>query len=746
MQKIKWKLKEYNEEIVHKLSKDLNFDRLVAILLNVKGIITKEEGKNFVYPDFINNLYNPFLFKDMDKAIKRIHKAINSKENIVIYGDRDVDGVSSGSLVYRALKQCGASVKVFVPSGDDGYGLNETLVEKYNEMGCDLLITVDNGITAFKAVEKANSLNIDVIVTDHHTSEETLPEAFAVINPKCDDNYAFKDLAGVGVAYKVIFALFFSYSKYYDREIVVMDLETTGFSTDDEIIEIGAIKLKNLIKIDEFHKYVKSTKPISDEIRELTGITDEKLFSADPISKVINKFYKFIKDTVLVGHNINEFDLPFVKREIKAHIKGVKINNETIDTLSLAREHLNLKSNKLSKVASFFNIEIPGEFHNAYYDAQITTEIFKKFYKVTKKMKNLLEDFSEYAVLGTLADVVTLTDENRLIVKKGLEQLKKTDHIGLNMLMKKLKIDKKSLTSKIMSWKIIPLLNAPGRMGMAEKSLQLLITDKKHEAEEIVDELLIINQKRKDKQQLNFGKVMDILEEKVDVEKDKIFIIDIKDMEHGVTGVIANRIKDMYYRPVVILIIKDGEGIGTARSIEQFKIYDAFKQCEDLFKEFGGHKYAVGFSLKEENVEALKDRLKKIANETLEIDDLAPVLEIDAEIDPDILNVKLLKKFEEVFAPYGEDNNEPMFVIRDMKLLNLQPIGADRRHLKLKIGSRENLSFDALWWGGMDKDFDFMIGKKYDIVFRAEINNWNNRETVSLIIEDVKASQKNIND
>lgn len=741
MKKIVWKIKEHNEDIVKRLSKELKVDRIIAILLNVKGILTKSEGKDFLCPDLINNLHNPFLFKDMEKAVNRLRKAIDMKEHIVIYGDRDVDGVSSSSMVFRALKQCGAKVEVFVPRGDDGYGINEKLVEQYYKNGCNLIITVDNGVTAFAAVKKANELNIDFIITDHHTSEEHLPEAFAVINPKCEDGYPFKGLAGVGVAFKLVFAFFFSYTKYYNKEIVVLDLETTGLDKEDEIIEIGAVKLRNMVNQEEFHKFIKPHKPIKEEIKELTGITDEKLFSAKPVSFVIEEFYKFIKDSILVGHNINGFDMLFIKRDIKKYL-NINIKNETIDTLILSREHLNLKDNKLGSVARFFNIHIPGKYHGAYYDTLVTVEIFKKFYKITKKVQKQLEKFSEYAVLGTLADVVTLTDENRLIVKKGLEQLKNTDIVGLEILIKKLNIDKNSLNSKTMSWKIIPLLNAPGRMGMAEKSLQLLITDNKKEAENIVEELLVINQKRKDKQQLNFTKVMDILEDKVDIQNDKIFIIDIKDMEHGVTGVIANRIKDMYYRPVVILIVKDGEGVGTARSIEQFKMFEAFRQCEDLFIEYGGHKYAVGFSLKEENIDNLKNRLKKIADKSLQLEDLVPVLEIDTEIEPEVLNLKLLKKMEEVFSPYGEDNNEPLLLMKNLKLLNLQTIGVDKKHLKLRVGTENNQIFDALWWGGIEKEFDFMLGNNYDLAFRPEINTWRNRETVSLIIEGVRQSEK----
>ncbi|MDD5065458.1 MAG: single-stranded-DNA-specific exonuclease RecJ [bacterium] len=735
-----WKLKSHDEETISRLGLELGFNRFFAVLLNSKGVQDRESARSFLNPDLINDLHNPFLFRDMQKAVDRIRKALEAKEKIFIYGDRDVDGVSSSAMVYRALKKLNGRVEVFVPSAKDGYGINTEYVEQFKAGGCNLIITVDNGISEFDAVKKAVENGMDVIITDHHTPGEKLPEALAVLNPKCEENYPFKDLAGVGVAYKLLCGIFLSYSQFYDREIVVLDLETTGFELNEEIIEIGAVKYRNFIKTGEFHKYVKPPKALSREVQDLTGITEEQLQNEEPISRVIGGFYEFIKDAVLVGHNITGFDIHFLRRDIKTCL-DIKIKNEMVDTLELARSYLHLPHNKLESVAAYFHIKEEGKFHGAMVDARVTYEIFKKFFKVTKKIKNILEAFSEYAVLGSIADVVPLRDENRLIVRKGLEKLKSTDIIGLEILLKKLNISQKTLTARALSWKVIPILNAAGRMGIADKALKLLISDSYKEAEKIVDELLILNQQRKDKQQVNFDKVMGILEQKVDVEKDKIFIIDIEDMEHGVTGVIANRILEMFYRPVVILILKDGEGVGTARSIEQFKIFEAFKQCRDLFIDFGGHKYAVGFSIKQENLEAFKTRLRAIAEKELKEEDLIPVLEIDAEISLDDLTVNMMKKMEQLFEPFGEDNDEPLFLLKDVRLYNVQMIGSNKKHLKLRVGKDDRHIFDALFWGGVAQGKDFAVGEQYHIVFRPEINTWNNKESVSLIIEDVKSAQ-----
>ncbi len=740
MKKI-WKIKKIDEEIISHLCKDMGIDRITAMLLNIRGINSKEEGNNFFNPDFTAVFHNPFLIKDMEKAVERVRKAIEEKEYICIFGDRDVDGVSSSALLYESLKKLNAHVDVSVPRGDEGYGLSEKVVDSFNKSGCKLIITVDNGITSFKAVEKANKNNMDVIITDHHTPEEKLPAAIAVINPKCEDNYPFKDLAGVGVVYKFIYSLFYSYTPYYNKEIVAVDLETTGLDLDDDqIIEIGAVKMRNFVQTGKFQEFIKPSGPLSGEVKKITGITDKELSTAGPASSVIKEFNRFINGAVLVGHNIDEFDLKFIKRYIRKYLDK-DIENETIDTLKLARAHLNLTNNKLSDVALFFKIKSTRRSHRAYADALIVVEIFKMFFKITKKIKKILEEFIEYAVLGTLADVVPLNDENRMIVKYGLERIRNTSIIGIDILLKKMNIDKETLTSRTLVWNVIPVLNSPGRMGMADKSLKLLLTQDEDEAGKIADEIISINEDRKSRQGIIFNKIMDTLEDKVDIKHDKIFIIDIQDVAHGVTGIIANKIKDLYYRPIVVLVVNDDLGIGSGRSIEQFMIHEAFKKCEDLFIDFGGHKYAVGFSIKSEKIEEFKDRLKKIADQSLEDEDLLPVLGIDAEISGELLSTSLIKKIEQRFAPYGQENNEPLFLIKNLELSNLIPIGKDKKHLKLIMETEGTRSFDALLWSGTEKDYQFMIGKNYDLVFKPQINLWKNKESVSLIVEDMRLSE-----
>ncbi len=193
MKKI-WKIKEHNRDIVEQLCREMKVDNVTAVLLNVRGINNREECEKYFYPEMIRDFHNPFLLKDMEKAVERVRKAFDENEKICIYGDRDVDGVSGAVMLYRALEKCKAQVDVSVPEGDDGYGLNMGTIDSFHESGCGLVITVDNGITSFDAIKKANEYNMDVIVIDHHTPEEArLPDAYAIINPKCEKSYEIKE-------------------------------------------------------------------------------------------------------------------------------------------------------------------------------------------------------------------------------------------------------------------------------------------------------------------------------------------------------------------------------------------------------------------------------------------------------------------------------------------------------------------------------------------------------------------------
>ncbi|MFH1783754.1 MAG: DHH family phosphoesterase, partial [bacterium] len=255
----RWLLSPGDGEREKQLIDELNCSPIMARLLVNRGVKNPGEARKFLDPSLFD-LHNPFLLKDIVKAVDRIRESLKKKEKILIFGDRDVDGIASVALMVRTLASLGGMVSYYIPS-EEGYGMNTSALDKAAKEEVKLIITVDCGISNIDEVKYANEKGIDVIITDHHQVPDEIPPALAVINPRqWDCIYPFKELAGCVVAFKVLEALLYSQEAiyHYNQDIVVLDIETTGLNpTSDEIIEIGAVKIRNDIVVDEFRSLIK---------------------------------------------------------------------------------------------------------------------------------------------------------------------------------------------------------------------------------------------------------------------------------------------------------------------------------------------------------------------------------------------------------------------------------------------------------------------------------------------------------
>ncbi len=251
MQKI-WNVKKYDDEYVDKVCKEYGISRLLAKLIIARDIAFEDIG--YFLNATLDDLKDPYMIKDMDKFVDRISRAIDNKEKIVIYGDYDVDGVTSITIMYKFLTGLNAIVDYYLPDRlEEGYGLNKEAIKKIKESSASVIITVDCGITAIDEVEYANSLGIDVCITDHHECSELLPNAYAVVNTKRkDDSFGFNMHAGVGMAFKCITALAIKYNLDKDSYLKYIDIVALGTISDivplvDEnrvIAKYGLIKMK----------------------------------------------------------------------------------------------------------------------------------------------------------------------------------------------------------------------------------------------------------------------------------------------------------------------------------------------------------------------------------------------------------------------------------------------------------------------------------------------------------------------
>jgi len=351
-----------------------------------------------------------------------------------------------------------------------------------------------------------------------------------------------------------------------------------------------------------------------------------------------------------------------------------------------------------------------------------------------RKDNAFLTSLLDLASLGTISDVVPLTGENRILAAGGLKLINERKRFGLKYLA-----DSASLFGKIMVNQIYfglaPRLNAAGRLEHASKAVELLLTENPDSARDLADELNRINSRRKDlgsgiKEDV-FSKIELVLE-----KESRILFLAGEDWHPGVIGIVASQVVDTYFRPTVLIGVKDGVGRGSARSIEGLNIFELLDSCRDLFLDFGGHEGAAGFEIVSDNILELERRLKATAEEMIDPADLVPKIAIDAEIDPMQINLGLIDEIGKL-QPFGEGNPDPVFMVRGLRLTDHKKVGNNKKHLKAWF-SRDGVNLETIGFG-MGKMADTLdYQKSYDIAFKLESNEYNGFASAQLSLVDVR--------
>ncbi len=563
MQK-RWNIRKHDANAVNALASELNVKPLIAALLIARGHYTAEKALSFLNPS-LEHLHDPLLLKGMREAVDRIQKAVDNKEKIMIWGDYDVDGTTGTVLLRKMLSLLGSDSTFHIPNRfSEGYGINKPALEKAKADGVSLVISVDCGTTNVAEVEFANSIGLDMIITDHHLPKtaEDLPAAVAIVNPNqpaCP--YPDKNLAGVGVAFKVAHAI--------------------------------------------------------------------------------------------------------------------------------------LRENGLES-------EVPS------------------FLKIT--------------AIGTVADVMNLTGENRAIVSLGLRDLTKTDNLGLRALME-VSDCRSDMTSLHIGFRIGPRINAAGRMDVARYVVELLEADDFTKARQLAG---ILDSRNRERQQVQ-QKITELaLFETEGITEKHFVVVSGEGWHQGVIGLAASRIAEKLYRPTIVLSIKDGVGHGSARSIPNFHLLHALESCGDLFEKFGGHAAAAGMAIKIENIPELSEILNDYAKTKLSDEDLIPELNIDALVTTSTLNLELLDDLA-AFEPFGAGNPKPVFVTRDL-ILSSEPFVMKDKHLKLRLIGDDDRQFEAVWWDGVDRSKGQTLapGSRIELAYVAEANTWQGNTRLQLVVEDLR--------
>ena len=565
MKKKKWLISADHKACAERVAGELGLSRLTARVLAARGCDTTEKARDFMTQS-VEGIHDPFLLKDMDKAVYEIRQAIENKQKIAVYGDYDVDGVTATCIMIQYLRKMGADCTYYIPDRlGEGYGLNEAAIQTLYDEGCRLLITVDSGITAEEEAEYAKKLGLKLIITDHHECKEILPVAAAVVNPRRVDNqYPFRELAGVGVAFKVICAL-------------------------------------------ERHR------PIEE----------------------------------------------------------------------------------------------------------------------------LLAEYADVVAVGTIADVMPLVGENRIIVSYGLEYLQNTKNYGLHSLMQKLGLDTKVVTSNAVSFTMAPRINAAGRLGGASSAARMFLTDDPQEAAALAEHLCNLNHRRQEEENGIYEQITARLKAHPELTRGKTMLLWGDGWHNGVIGIVSSRLSDRYGVPCLLVSMTGDVGKGSGRSIKGFNLYAALEKNAHLLEKYGGHELAVGFTVKRENAEALRQALEDYANET-QAEEIVPCVNVDCVVEPQELSLREVRGLT-ALEPFGMGNPQPVFLMNDVRIEEITPISHDR-HIKLHL-SRQGRYFYAFVFGMGAKSCQFVKGDLLDIVFSAEINSYRGNESTQLVIKDVRWAQ-----
>jgi single-stranded-DNA-specific exonuclease len=347
------------------------------------------------------------------------------------------------------------------------------------------------------------------------------------------------------------------------------------------------------------------------------------------------------------------------------------------------------------------------------------------------------EHLLEIAVIGTIADLVSLKDENRLIAKKGLEKLKTTNNIGLRAILKLAGVDPMSINEETIGFTLAPRINAVGRLEDADLAVQLILTDDPLEAESLASEMDALNKSRQSIVNSITTEAMEEVEKNFPIESNKVLVIGKEGWNAGVIGIVASRLVEKYYRPTIVLNFDPDKGVakGSARSIAGFDLFKNLSTCRDILPHFGGHPMAAGMTLNLENVAELRTRLNILAEEQLTHEDLIPVTFLDEEIKLQHVNLSSLDEMS-LLAPFGMDNPKPKVLINNVDITNIRKIGSEQNHLKVLV-NESGANLDGVGFGLGPLVDHISPASKISLIGELSVNEWNNIRKPQIFIHDI---------
>lgn len=711
---MKYNKKEIDSELVKKIASRYNISLLLASIFVRRGI-TEPEKILFYLEDDIKYLHNPFLFKDMEDAVERILSAADEGEKVIVFGDRDADGISSTVILVKKLQELGLDVKWSLPAGDEPYGFTEAKVDSFANEGGTLIITVDCGISIVKEIKYANSLGIDTIIIDHHMQGEVLPEAFAIINPKIKDcGYPFRDLSGCGVTAKVIWALNFAETAIYKKRTALLNIVPVGAGS----YEVVAQRIFNLTESAPRYREVFVPETVSEtNISSLVKYLDNSIIAVYGDSRQ----KKLFADIFGSSFDLNVYDLEGEVSPLFPRLKGMSL----------------LQMREISRDAR-------------YTDTPVTElDILKSLFiavamKKTGSLNKNFESLTDFVTIGTIADMMPLTDENRILVKHGIKKIHETENPGLHELLYKQKLLDKQLTTTDIAWNITPIINAAGRMGVPKKAADLFFSTSAEEVRPMAEEVISLNKERKKIGDTQREMLLPLAKKSFEEMGHSLVLTGGSNVHRGITGILSARFATFFGVPAIVYTVLEGKKIvGSVRSMGSVPIMDMLSYCGKLFTDFGGHDFAGGFSMAVENFDKLKEKLSEYLKETVcrgkgQEGDSEKIIEIDAELPAGYLNKEVTDAVN-TLMPFGEGCPPPVFLAKSFVIKSAEIIGNKTPgHVKMSIECA-GVNWPAIFWNSADRaGKDFAVNDTVDVIFKIKNNYMANNSFTQLDIVDIQ--------
>jgi single-stranded-DNA-specific exonuclease len=349
--------------------------------------------------------------------------------------------------------------------------------------------------------------------------------------------------------------------------------------------------------------------------------------------------------------------------------------------------------------------------------------------------EDLIGDFLKITAIGTIADIMKLTGENRAIVALGLRDLPQTKNLGLRALME-VSDCRSEMTSYHIGYRIAPRINAAGRMDVARHVVELLETEDFNEARKLAD---VLDSRNRERQEMQRRITELALLETENITQQNFIVVAGENWHRGVIGLAASRIAEHLYRPTIVLSLEEGFGHGSARSIANYHLLDALETCPELFEQFGGHAAAAGMKIKIDNIRVLREKLNDHASANILGDALIPEIKIDALISAKTLGLGLVDEMN-VFEPFGAGNPKPVFITKDLYLMD-EPYVMKEKHLKMYLSDKETgKRFEAVWWDGAAKLKGRTLKPKscIELAYTVEANEWQGNKRLQLVVEDIR--------